>query len=155
MSEPSSHPLHNLTQTDQIDQVVKDCVALVRQEVSKKKGLTGTIIKGGLKVIERIRPKILDDLFYGLLPNFVEQLTPLYDRFQQSTQETQEDFTAYLKRHTNEVSTALLAVTDRRAQMSKLSALVKIYRKMRPLAQDQINGAIPALAQLLARHGVK
>ena len=150
-----THPLQSLIAETSIDEVVKDCVTLVHQEVSSKRGLSGTMIKGGLKVIERIRPRILEDLFYSLLPNFVEQLIPLYDRFQQQAVTANDDFSVYLKQHADEVASALLMVTDQRAKTSKLKAIVKIYQKLRPIAQDQINAAIPALTRLLAKHHIK
>ena len=106
-------------------------------------------------MIERVRPRILEDLFYGLLPSFIEQLIPLYDHFQQNTTVSEGEFSTYLKQHADDVAAALLTVTDQRAKTSKLGALVKIYKKLRPLAQDQINAAIPALTRLLAKHHIK
>ena len=145
--------LLDLISIDRIDQVVLDCVALVQNEVKKKRGLSGTVIKGGLKVIEKVRPNILADLFHSLLPSFIETLTPLYERYQKD-KESSSNFAAFLIAHATEVSDLLLSVTDQRAKVSKLSALVKVYKKLRPLAQDQIKSALPALAQLLSKHGI-
>ena len=86
------------------------------------------------------------------MPSFIETLTPLYERYQKDKQSS-NNFAAFLIAHT-EVSDLLLSVTDRRAKVSKLSALVKVYKKLRPLAQDQIKSALPALAQLLSKHGI-
>ena len=145
--------LLDLIAADKVDQVVLDCVALVQSEVKKKRGLSGTVIKGGLKVIEKVRPNILIDLFHSLLPSFIETLTPLYERYQTNKQSS-NNFAAFLITNATEVSDLLLSVTDRRAQVSKLGALVKVYKKLRPLAQDQIKSALPALAQLLNKHGI-
>ena len=146
--------LLDLMSTHKIDQVVLDCVTLVQDEVKKKRGLTGTMIKGGMKVIERIRPNILSDLFYSLLPSFVEALKPIYERYQ-SKEHASSSFAEFMNTHASEVANLLLSVTDKRAKVSKLSALGKIYEKLRPLALEQIKSAIPALAQLLNKHGVQ
>ena len=146
--------LLDLIAVDTIDQLVLDCVALVQSEVKKKRGLSGTMIKGGMKVIEKVRPNILADLFYSLLPSFIEALVPFYERYQTSKQSS-GSFSDFLQAHATEVSDILLSVTDRRAKVSKLGVLVKVYQKLRPLAQDQIKVALPALAQLLNKHGIR
>ena len=151
----STHPLENLLNNENLDKVVADCVELVRQEVSSKRGLSGTIIKGGLKVIEKLKPNMLDALFYSLLPSFVEKLKPLHERFNNENEQGSRQFNSYLQKHAVEVASLLLTVTDERAEKSKLGALVSIYRKLRPMAQEQIVSAVPSLAQLLAKHGIK
>ena len=45
--------LLDLIAVDKVDQVVLDCVTLVQMKSKKKRGLSGTVIKGGLKVIEK------------------------------------------------------------------------------------------------------
>lgn len=150
----SSHPLDQLLADQNLDQVISDCVTLVRDEVSSKKGLSGTVIKGGLKVIEKVKPNILSALFFSLLPSFVENLKPLHERFTEDHSSTQDNFAQFLTKNSVEVAALLLAVTDERAQKSKLGALVSVYRKLRPLAQDQIVQAVPSLARLLSKHGV-
>lgn len=154
MSDSFSQPLHRLLEEVYIEEVVRDCVALVRDEVSKKRGLSAVVIKGGLKVIDKVRPNIMADLFKSLLPTFVEQITPLYERFMAGDESTQTTFSSFLAEHSVEVASTLLSVTDARAERSKLMALVKVYQKLRPLAQDQIVSALPALGRLLAKHGV-
>ena len=155
MNKAASGALESLLGEGLVDQVVSDCVALVNDEVAKKKGLSAVVIKGGLKVVSKIRPNILNDLFYSLLPSFVEKVAPLYERFIALDEGTRGSFASYLSAHSSELASLLLEVTDRRAQVSKLGALVKVYQKLRPLAQEQIVGAVPALGTLLAKHGVR
>lgn len=155
MSKVASEALKSLLREDLIDQVVSDCVTLINEEVAKKRGLSAVVIKGGLKVVEKIRPDLLSALFYSLLPSFVEKLSPLYERFSMLDESTRGSFAHFLSSHASELALLLLEVTDRRAAVSKLGALVKVYEKLRPLAQDQIMSAVPALAQLLAKHGIR
>ena len=147
-----SHPLERLISTDTIDQVVRECVQIVRDEVAQKRGVTGMVVKTGFKVIEKVRPSILGDLFYSLLPAFIERLKPFYDDYQAQNMSSPMTLNAYLISRATEVASSLLEVTDERAQKSKMSALVSAYRKLRPLAQEHISTAIPALGSLLDRH---
>ena len=147
-----THPLETLISKHLIDQVVQDCVAIVRDEVSQKRGMSGVVIKTGFKVVEKVRPSVLDDLFYSLLPSFIEELKPLYDDYQSHGQNNSIELGAYLISRATDVASSLLTVTDRRAQKSKMKTLVSAYKKLRPFAQEQIITAIPALARLLDRH---
>ena len=146
-----SSPLDRLISEKHVDQVVRDCVQILREEAAKKRGVSGVMIKGGLKLIEKIRPRILDDLFYSLLPPFIEGLKPLYHQYQTQTQ-SQLELSVFLADHASEVASTLLQVTDERATRSKMSALVTIYRKLRPMAHEHIMIAIPALGKLLDHH---
>ena len=149
---PGADRFTHILSADLIDQVVSSCAQLVRDEAAQKRGVTGVVIKGGLKLVERIRPKILEDLFYGLLPTFVERLTPLYEAHLAKLGVDDLAPSAFLKACADEVTATLLSVTDDRAQRSKLTALVGAYRKLRPLAEDNIRAAIPALGTLLDRY---
>ena len=147
-----THPLETLISKDLIDQVVKDCVEIVRDEVTQKRGMSGVVIKTGFKLIEKVRPNILDDLFYSLLPAFIERLKPFYDDYQSHGQNSSVELSAYLISRATDVASSLLTVTDMRAQKSKMKTLVSAYKKLRPLAQEQIVAALPALTRLLDRH---
>jgi len=145
-------PLDHLTSAQHIDHVVRDCVQLVREEAAKKRGMSGIVIKGGLKLLGKMRPHILDDLFYSLLPSFIEELKPLYHQYQNQTQPTHIGLSVFLTTHASEVASTLLEVTDQRAERSKISGLVSIYRKLRPIAHEHIMMAVPALGKLLEHH---
>lgn len=154
----SSSLLSRLLEPEVIDEVIANCAQLVRDEVAQKRGMTGVVVKGGLKVVERVRPGILADLFYGLLPQFIDRLSPLYQRYLDAspTEDNSEvKLSALLRDHPQEVIEALLSVTDERAERSKLTALVGVYRKLRPLAEDHIGAALPALGALLDRYTLR
>ena len=125
---------------------------MVRDEVSQKRGVSGVMIKAGFKLIERVRPSIIDDLLYSLLPLFIERLKPFYDAYLTHSIEEGSNLGAYLIDRAAEVASGLLEVTDERAKKSRMSALVGAYRKLRPIAQDQIISAMPRLGALLERH---
>ena len=149
----STLDLGALLNPEVLDEVVRDCAALVRQEVAGRSGVSGIVIKGGLKVIEKTRPQLLESVFYSLLPRFVAELERrLIPLATPGDEVTPLSITQLFTDNASEVAAALLSVTDARAQRSKLSALVKVYKKLRPLAEDQIAQTIPALAALVERY---
>ena len=125
---------------------------MVRDEVAQKRGVSGVMIKAGFKLIERVRPSIIDDLLYSLIPMFIERLKPFYDAYLTHSAGGGGDLGAYLINRAAEVASGLLEVTDERAEKSRMSSLVGAYRKLRPIAQDQIISAMPRLGALLERH---
>ena len=150
----TAHPLDRLLDPERRQAIIQDCAQLVHQEAAKKRGVTGVVIKGGLKMISVARPTMLEDLFDSLLPKFVERLKPLYHAFQAQQVDGESSFNNYLLAQGHDVAQRLLSVTDERAERSQLTSLVKVYRKLRPLAEDNIITSIPALAQLFSKHGV-
>lgn len=149
----STLDLGALLNPEVLDEVVRDCASLVRQEVAGRSGVSGVVIKGGLKVIEKTRPQLLESVFYSLLPRFVVELERRLSPLAVTEGETTPlSITRLFTDNASEVAGALLSVTDARAQRSKLSALVKVYKKLRPLAEDQIAQTTPALAALVERY---
>ena len=146
-----THPLEQLISEEHLDHFVRECAQMVRDEVAQKRGVSGVMIKAGFKLIERVRPSIIDDLLYSLLPLFIERLKPFYDAYLAHSVGG-GDLGAYLIARATEVASGLLEVTDERAEKSRMSALVSAYRKLRPIAQDQIISAMPRLGALLERH---
>ena len=146
-----NHPLDQLISEERIDQVVRECAQLVRDEVARKRGMSGVVIKTGFKLVEKVRPSIINDLFYSLLPAFVERLRPFYDAYLEQGETHLTGLSDYLISRSTEVASSLLEVTDDRAQRSTMSALVGAYRKLRPLAMDQIAAAVPMLGALIER----
>ena len=133
-----------------IDTLVRDCAELVRREATSRSGVSGVVIKGGLKVIEKTRPQILEELFQSLLPTFVARLETRLNALM--TAAPSASLSTLITENASMVAGALLAVTDERAERSKLKALVKVYGKLRPLAEGQIIMAVPALAELITRY---
>ena len=147
-STRASLDLSALLNPEIFDDVVRDCAALVRREVASRSGVSGVVIKGGLKVIEKTKPQLLERVFSSLLPRFVAELEQRLSPLVHADQSITQLFT----NNASEVASALLSVTDTRAQRSQLSALVKVYKKLRPLAEDQITQTTPALATLVERY---
>jgi hypothetical protein len=138
-----------LLDTDRRGEVVTDLQALVDQEVASKSGLSGGIIKTGYAAMRKIRPGFIGSAIDGLLDGFVEALEPYWAAYRA---QGAPGFGAYLTSYPQEVSQALLAVTDRRAERASRAAVTSAYAKLRPRAQENVIEALPRLGDLIERH---
>ena len=139
----------SLLDADRRPAVVTDLQALVDQEVADKSGLSGGFIKTGYAAVKKIKPGIVRSAINSLLEEFVEALEPYWIAYR--TQPTQ-GFGAYLAGRPQEVSQALLAVTDRKAERTDKASVTSVYTKLRPKGQENVIAALPRLGDLIERH---
>ncbi len=130
--------------------LIRDGVALVDEEVSKRKGLSGMAIKTGYATVKTFAPGFTEKALMGLLPEFVEALEPFYAHFKQFG--GAPNFAGYLTHRPSEVADALLSVTDRRSMKENAKQLKSIYDKLRPMAKGAVEDALPGLANMLSRY---
>ena len=130
-------------------QVIQDCIHLIENEVSQKKGLTGVAVKTGFKILTTLKDGLLEELLKKLLPEFVETLEPFYEKF---THSPATDFKSFLESQSEEVVQALLSVTDKRAEKAKNKTLKSGYQKLRGAATKHVSQAIPGLANVISKY---
>lgn len=130
-------------------QLVNDCVQLIDEEVRQRSGLSGIAIKGGYKIVCKVKPGIIRSAVDHLIDEFVEQLSPFYSRF--STDGGAGDFSGYLTARKSEVASALLGVTDRRIGGARNAGVRKAYEKLRSMAQKQVETAVPGVGRVMGR----
>ncbi|MES0874514.1 DUF6918 family protein [Sinimarinibacterium thermocellulolyticum] len=130
------------------DAVVADAVRLIERHVGSRAGLRGMGLKTGLTMVKAARPGIVERAVRRLLPEFAQALDPIYQAFRASAR---SDFADFLQQHSPQATAALLAVADRRiGQASPIAQ--SAYAKLRGSAEAELHAAMPALAELLARH---
>jgi len=135
------------------DRIIDDSVVVLEQEVSKKGGMSGMLIKGGFKVISKLeRGRMLHRLVDFLLDEFVDALEPFYADFMSQDAGSRPSFSAYVNRREDDVANALLGVTDRKRERAKNKVLIKTYDKLRPYALKNVLEGVPAVGQLFERH---
>ncbi|MEZ0580470.1 hypothetical protein [Nocardioides sp. MH1] len=132
--------------------VVTDLVDVVRQEVADKKGMSGAGLKAGYATATKVMPDLVRKAVRRLLPDAAVALDPFWDRF---VAEGGSDFGAYLAQHGAQVSAALLAITDARAEASSKEALKKVYRALRGKADTHVQAALPRLGATLQKHAAR
>jgi hypothetical protein len=130
--------------------VIGDTAALIDDEVRAKSGLSGVAIKGGYKVVKKLRPGIIEDAIDHLLDEFTEALDPLYEEFLEA-KET-ESFETFIQRHDDRAANDLLQITDQRAERSDKPVLKSTYGKLRGQAEKHVKQALPGVGRLIDRH---
>ncbi|MBN1944241.1 MAG: hypothetical protein JW797_01140 [Bradymonadales bacterium] len=129
--------------------VFQDCQQLLEQEVSKSKGVSGIAVKTGFKVVKTFRKGFLPAVIADLVPDFCEALEPLHLRHCTRNQGT---FGQYMNENEEEVSRALLSVTDAKADQSSNRTLKKLYYRLRDSAERHVLSSVQGLAQLMDKH---
>lgn len=100
-------------------QVIADCFALIEQEVAELSGISGAAVKLAYKTINTFKPGHIRFMIQSLLPDLVSKLEPYWADFRTSGS---GEFGDYLAKRGDDVSQALLSVTDARAAASGLSS---------------------------------
>lgn len=138
---------------DQVDRdiVIDDTVKLIDAEVKSKSGLSGMALKGGYKVVKRLKGgRMIEEAVDGLLDEFSEALDPLYEEF--LDKDTPKTFERYLARKDDEATNALLSITDNRAKRADNKVLKKTYNKLRGQAEKHVKQALPGVGRLIDEH---
>jgi hypothetical protein len=142
--------LHEILLTpDTRPEVVSDCRTLIEQELSEKHGVSGTAVKLGYKTVTNFAPGYFSNTLNDLLPQIVDKLEPSWADFNASGG---SEFGDYLAKHGEEVSQALLSVTDDIAAISKRAVIVKAYGAVRGGAAKHVEAALPRLGSLVLKY---
>jgi hypothetical protein len=130
-------------------QFVADCQALIDGEVDSKGGLSGTAVKAAYKVVTAFAPGYYTETIGAIAPDMVDALEPFWADFLQSGT---AEFGDYLVKRGEEVSEALLAVTDHMAELSGRAVIVKAYKMVRGSAGKNIEAALPNLGAMIQKY---
>jgi hypothetical protein len=130
-------------------QVVADTQALVNQELASKSGFSATGIKVAYKGITAFAPGYYQNIINVLLPGWVDALEPYWADFN-ATGGSQ--FGDYLGKRPEEISEALLAVTDAKGRESSRPTVVKMYNAVRGGATKHIEAALPNLGAMVQKY---
>jgi hypothetical protein len=130
-------------------QVTADCMTLIQQEVSAKSGVSGTAVKLAYKAVNAVASGYVRSMVETLLPDMIDRLEPYWADFSTSGA---GDFGDYLVKRGDEVSEALLSVTDERAAAAERPAVVKAYRSVRGSAAKHVTAALPAVGALVQKY---
>ena len=130
-------------------QVVVDCQALVKQELSAKSGVSATAIKLAYKMVTTFAPGYYQSSVESMLPDMTGQLEPFWADFITTGG---SEFGDYLAKRGDEVAEALLVVTDAMARRSDRAAIVKAYKSVRGGASKHIETALPNLGAMVQKY---
>ena len=131
--------------------VVADCVKLIESEVARKSGVTGLAIRTGYAVVRRLDGgQMVPKLVFDLLPDFAAAFEPFHLEFREA--DVPLSFVDFAAKRTPELSEALLAITDGKAQHAKNGVLKKVYENLRPAAKRSIEEAMPGTCQVVEKY---
>jgi hypothetical protein len=130
-------------------QVLADCHTLIEQEISGKSGIPGTTVKLAYKTVTTFAPGHFHYLVETLLPGIVDKLQPYWADFNASGG---SGFGDYLAKRGEEVSEALLSVTDARAAASGRPTIIRAYRTVRVSGVKHVEAALPHLGDLVLKY---
>ena len=141
--------LHEILTPDLAPNFIADCQALIDGEVDSKGGLSGTAVKAAYKVVTAFAPGYYTETLRAITPDMLNALEPFWADFLVSGG---ADFGDYLVKHGEEVSEALLAVTDHMAEVSGRATIVKAYKMVRGSAGKNIEAALPNLGAMIQKY---
>jgi hypothetical protein len=130
-------------------QVIADCYLLIEREVAEKSGISGTAVKLAYKTVNTFMPGHVRHMVEALLPQIADKLEPYWADFGTSGG---SEFGDYLAKRGEEVSQALLSVTDARAAASGRPTVIKAYRSVRGSAARHIEAALPQVGSLVLKY---
>jgi hypothetical protein len=129
--------------------ITADCQALVEQELSAKSGVAATALKVAYKAVTTFAPGYYQSTVEDMVPDLLHRLQPFWADFHAAGG---GQFGDYLVKRAEEVSEAVLGVTDDMAQRSERGSIVKAYNVVRGGAGKHIEAALPAVGALVEKY---
>jgi hypothetical protein len=130
-------------------QVITDCFLLIEQEISDKSGASGAAVRLAYKTATSFAPSYMHNTVADLLPQLAGKLEPYWQDFSTSGG---SEFGDYLAKRGEEVSEALLTMTDAIAAASERPVIVKAYRAVRASAAQHVQAALPRVGDLVLKY---
>ncbi len=130
-------------------QVVADCESLVNNELSGMSGISGTAVKLAYKTVRTFSEGHILFMLETLLPEMADELQPYWADFNDAGGGS---FGDYLVKHEDEVSEALLSITDERGRNSERPLIVKAYNTVRGSAGKHVKAALPQVGALVQKY---
>ncbi|HVB42633.1 MAG TPA: hypothetical protein VNF47_08010 [Streptosporangiaceae bacterium] len=129
--------------------VIADCYTLIEQELSDKSGVAGNALKLGYKTVTSFAPGYFHQTVEDLLPRMVDKIEPFWADFSTSGG---SEFGDYLAKRGDEVSEALLSITDALAAISERPTIIKAYRAVRGSAAKHVEASLPRVGELVLKY---
>jgi hypothetical protein len=132
-----------------LQQLTTDCQALVEQELSAKSGVSATALKVAYKAVTAFAPGYYQTTVESMIPDLLTALQPFWADFHAAGG---GQFGDYLAKRGEEVSEAMLTVTDNMTKDSVRPTVVKAYKAVRGGATKHIEAALPAVGVMVEKY---
>jgi hypothetical protein len=130
-------------------QLLADSYALLEQEVAELSGVSGAAVRFAYKTVNTFLPGHIRQVVQSLLPQLVDKLEPYWVDFRASGS---GEFGDYVAKRGEEVSQALLSVTDACAEESGNPVVIKAYNTVRGSASRHVEAVLPRVGDLVQTH---
>jgi hypothetical protein len=127
--------------------VAKDGAVLVDEEVAAKRGIRAAVLKAGYASVKAIKPGIVEEAMYTLLPRFAPAIDPHWEKAVATG-----DPHRYFRERAGEIAESLLGVTDERLGHAKNRVMISVYKSLRPTAVAYTTESVPRLSGLIQKH---
>ena len=129
--------------------MVSDCETLIAGEVKDMSGISGTAVKLAYKTVRTFSSDHIHYMIETLLPRMADTLQPYWADFNAAGG---GQFGDYLAKREDEVTEALLTITDERGRNSGRPTIVKAYNTVRGSAAKHVRAALPAVGALVQKY---
>lgn len=132
---------------------IQDAVILVNQEIHKKTGFFGFTIRNTYKLVRRLdNGTVIDKSISNMLDEFLIVMEPFHQSYAQLNPDSRSDFSSYLLQYNDEVTQALLTISDGRREKVTNRFISGTYDRFRPYAETHVSEAVPAIGRLIATY---
>jgi hypothetical protein len=129
--------------------VIADGMTLIDAELAEKSGIAGNAVKLAYKAVSSFAAGYVRETVESMLPDITSKLQPYWADY---TASGSSEFGDYLAKRGEEVSAALLSITDTMAEESDKAVVVKAYRAVRGGAARHVEAALPRLGDLVLKY---
>lgn len=129
--------------------IADDCAKLIDQQVAAKGGLAGIAMKTAYGVIKGIGASYISGAISRLLPDTCKAIDPIW---QEGTEAG--DPVKYLSENSDRTADSILSVTDARIETTNNGVVSATYKKLRKSVKNDVEAAVPGLAQIINSHAV-
>lgn len=128
--------------------LIDAAVETLEAEVDSLSGIKGKAISAGYAAVTKVKPLFVPFNIERMMPT----VAPALDE-RLSAGRAAGDVDGYFRDNADPIADELLAVTDQRAETANNATAVKIYKKLRSSAKDQVIVAMPRVSALAQAHG--
>ncbi|HEY9671939.1 MAG TPA: hypothetical protein V6D11_10875 [Waterburya sp.] len=137
----------NLNDPNKKASVVADCVKLIDEQVKAKSGLGGMAWKAAYGAVKGVMPNYIEGAIERLLPEASAALDTIWSEGLQAG-----DPVSYLIQNRSRTADALLSITDVRIEKTNNGIVRGSYNQLRKSAKNDVEEAVPGLAQIINNH---
>ncbi|MBX2866175.1 MAG: hypothetical protein KTR27_21695 [Leptolyngbyaceae cyanobacterium MAG.088] len=129
--------------------IAEDCAKLIDKQVATKGGLAGIAMKTAYGVIKGVGASYIPGAIDRLLPDACQALDPLWQEGAEAG-----DPVKYLSENSDRTADSILSVTDARIANTSNGVVSATYKKLRKSVKNDVEAAVPDLAQIIGSHAV-